>query len=87
LESAWVGRFGGQAEVVATEAGSMPFKFHNRVDIDQEAGVDQEAGIVYFTDISTAYQRRYVTVPKFVTGLLFLNRLRITGRSCYAPVM
>ncbi|XBI61035.1 hypothetical protein VPH35_041891 [Triticum aestivum] len=46
-----VGRRGGLAEVVATEAGGVPFNFLNGVD------VDQETGDVYFTDSSTAYQR------------------------------
>ncbi|XBI06854.1 hypothetical protein VPH35_134830 [Triticum aestivum] len=46
-----VGRGGGLAEVVATEAGGVPFKFLNGVDIDQETGD------VYFTDSSTIYQR------------------------------
>jgi sugar lactone lactonase YvrE len=49
-----VGRRGGLAEVVATEAAGVPFNFLNGVD------VDQETGDVYFTDSSTAYQRRYV---------------------------
>lgn len=46
-----VGRRGGLAKVVATEAGGVPFNFLNGVD------VDQETGDVYFTDSSTAYQR------------------------------
>ncbi|XP_040383699.1 protein STRICTOSIDINE SYNTHASE-LIKE 10-like [Oryza brachyantha] len=46
-----VGRRGGLAEVVATEAGGVPFNFVNGVD------VDQETGDVYFTDSSTTYQR------------------------------
>ncbi|KAF0893964.1 hypothetical protein E2562_033381 [Oryza meyeriana var. granulata] len=49
-----VGRRGGLAEVVATEAGGVPFNFVNGVD------VDQDTGDVYFTDSSTTYQRRYV---------------------------
>ena len=48
-----VGRCGGLAEVVATEADGLPFNFLNGVD------VDQETGDVYFTDSSTVYQRRY----------------------------
>ncbi|KAF0893963.1 hypothetical protein E2562_033381 [Oryza meyeriana var. granulata] len=46
-----VGRRGGLAEVVATEAGGVPFNFVNGVD------VDQDTGDVYFTDSSTTYQR------------------------------
>ncbi|VAI17762.1 unnamed protein product [Triticum turgidum subsp. durum] len=46
-----VGRCGGLAEVVATEADGLPFNFLNGVD------VDQETGDVYFTDSSTVYQR------------------------------
>ncbi|KAM0827737.1 hypothetical protein ACQ4PT_068006 [Festuca glaucescens] len=46
-----VGRRGGLAKVVATEAAGVPFNFLNGVD------VDQETGDVYFTDSSTAYQR------------------------------
>jgi sugar lactone lactonase YvrE len=44
---------GGLAEVVATEAGSVPFNFLNGLD------VDQRTGDVYFTDSSTTYRRRY----------------------------
>ncbi|KAG8056583.1 hypothetical protein GUJ93_ZPchr0002g25884 [Zizania palustris] len=46
-----VGRGGGLAEVVATEAAGVPFNFVNGVD------VHQETGDVYFTDSSTTYQR------------------------------
>lgn len=50
-----VGRRGGLAEAVATaDAAGAPLNFVNGVD------VDQETGHVYFTDSSTAYQRRYV---------------------------
>lgn len=49
-----VGRRGGRAEVVATEAGGATLNFVNGVD------VDQETGHVYFTDSSATYQRRYV---------------------------
>jgi hypothetical protein len=50
-----VGRRGGLAKVVATEAAGVPFNFLNGVD------VDQKTGDVYFTDSSTAYQRRYAS--------------------------
>lgn len=49
-----VGRRGGLAEAVATEAGGAPLNFVNAVE------VDQETGLVYFTDSSATYQRRYV---------------------------
>ncbi|XP_062193158.1 protein STRICTOSIDINE SYNTHASE-LIKE 10-like [Phragmites australis] len=42
---------GGLAEVVATEAGGVPFNFLNGLD------VDQRTGDVYFTDSSTTYRR------------------------------
>jgi hypothetical protein len=44
-----VGPAGGVAEVVAVEAGGVPFNFTNGVDIDQATGD------VYFTDSSTSY--------------------------------
>ncbi|KAL6846072.1 hypothetical protein ACP4OV_023520 [Aristida adscensionis] len=46
-----VGRRGGLAEAVATEAGGAPLNFVNGVD------VDQETGHVYFTDSSATYRR------------------------------
>ncbi|PWZ14669.1 Protein STRICTOSIDINE SYNTHASE-LIKE 10 [Zea mays] len=46
-----VGRRGGLAEAVATEAGGAPLNFVNAVE------VDQETGLVYFTDSSATYQR------------------------------
>jgi hypothetical protein len=49
-----VGRRGGLAEVVATEAGGAPLNFVNGVD------VDQETGHIYFTESSATYQRRSV---------------------------
>ncbi|KAK3133214.1 hypothetical protein QOZ80_6AG0533800 [Eleusine coracana subsp. coracana] len=42
---------GGLAEVVAAEAGGVPFYFLNGLD------VDQRTGDVYFTDSSTTYRR------------------------------
>lgn len=42
---------GGLAEVLATEAGGVPFNFLNGLD------VDQNTGHVYFTDSSTTYRR------------------------------
>ena len=43
---------GGLAEVLATEAGGVPFNFLNGLDVDQNTGQ------VYFTDSSTTYRRR-----------------------------
>ncbi|KAJ1289490.1 hypothetical protein BS78_02G168000 [Paspalum vaginatum] len=42
---------GGLAEVVAAEAGGVPFNFLNGLD------VDQRTGDVYFTDSSTTFRR------------------------------
>ncbi|KAL6902070.1 hypothetical protein ACP4OV_004946 [Aristida adscensionis] len=50
-----VGPDGGEAEVLATEAGGAPFRFVNGLD------VDQATGDVYFTDSSTTYPRRFNT--------------------------
>jgi len=46
-----VGPNGGEATVLATEAGGAPLRFTNGVDIDQVTGD------VYFTDSSTTYTR------------------------------
>ncbi|KAF8721293.1 hypothetical protein HU200_023222 [Digitaria exilis] len=46
-----VGPNGGEATVLATEAGGVPLRFTNGVDIDQVTGD------VYFTDSSTTYTR------------------------------
>ncbi|XP_062230141.1 protein STRICTOSIDINE SYNTHASE-LIKE 10-like [Phragmites australis] len=46
-----VGPNGGEAKVLATEAGGAPLRFTNGVD------VDQVTGDVYFTDSSTTYSR------------------------------
>ncbi|XP_073283055.1 protein STRICTOSIDINE SYNTHASE-LIKE 3-like [Primulina huaijiensis] len=46
-----VGRKGGLATSLATEAEGVPFGFTNDLDIDDD-------GIVYFTDSSTTYRRR-----------------------------
>ncbi|VAI17760.1 unnamed protein product [Triticum turgidum subsp. durum] len=43
---------GGLVQVVATEAGGVPFNFLNGLD------VDQKSGDVYFTDSSSTYRRR-----------------------------
>lgn len=46
-----VGREGGLAISLTTEAEGIPLKFTNDLDVDDE-------GNVYFTDSSTKYQRR-----------------------------
>ncbi|XP_075491699.1 protein STRICTOSIDINE SYNTHASE-LIKE 3-like [Primulina tabacum] len=46
-----VGRKGGLATSLATQAEGVPFGFTNDLDIDDD-------GIVYFTDSSTTYRRR-----------------------------
>ncbi|CAM0884608.1 unnamed protein product [Alopecurus aequalis] len=50
-----VGPEGGEAEVLATGAGGVPFNFVNGID------VDQTTGDVYFTDSSVTYPRRFNT--------------------------
>ncbi|TVU08258.1 hypothetical protein EJB05_41655, partial [Eragrostis curvula] len=60
-----VGKDGGEATVLATEADGVPFKFTNGVD------VDQVTGDVYFTDSSTTYTRadhQKVTTTSDSTG-------------------
>ncbi|KAL3516951.1 hypothetical protein ACH5RR_023853 [Cinchona calisaya] len=62
-----VGPQGGLARSLATEAQGVPFRFLNDVV------VDQETGMVYFTDSSTRFQRRdfaYVTLTRDNTGRL-----------------
>ncbi|CAO2186287.1 unnamed protein product [Urochloa humidicola] len=55
-----VGPKGGEATVLATEAGGVPLRFTNGVD------VDQVTGDVYFTDSSTTYTRAQ---HEMVTGM------------------
>ncbi|KAM5552101.1 protein STRICTOSIDINE SYNTHASE-LIKE 10-like [Rosa sericea] len=43
---------GGVAQILATSAEGVPFRFLNGVDIDRQSGM------VYFTDTSAIYQRR-----------------------------
>jgi hypothetical protein len=65
-----VGRGGGRAEAVATEAGGAALNFANGVD------VDQETGHVYFTDSSATFHRRYVRVYVPVPCLCFHSLLQ-----------
>lgn len=46
-----VGKEGGQARLLASEADGVPFNFTNDLAIGQD-------GVIYFTDTSTKYQRR-----------------------------
>ncbi|KAF8648020.1 hypothetical protein HU200_065055 [Digitaria exilis] len=57
-----VGRRGGLAEAVVTEAGGAPLNFANGVD------VDQDTGHVYFTDSSATFQRRRRAAACSATG-------------------
>ena len=47
-----VGAEGGLATGVVTQAQGVPLAFPNGIDIDEENG------LVYFTDSSSRYQRR-----------------------------
>ncbi|PAN20274.1 hypothetical protein PAHAL_3G397300 [Panicum hallii] len=75
-----VGPGGGEAEVLATEAGGVPFNFVNGVD------VDPATGDVYFTDSSTVYTRARNTeimIHRDTTGRL----LRYDARTRRATVL
>ena len=50
----FVGRNDGVAKQLAISAERVPFRFTNALDIDQNTGV------IYFTDTSTIFQRWYV---------------------------
>lgn len=54
-----VGPNGGQAQQLVASADGVPFGFTNALDIDSKTGV------VYFTDSSIRYQRRYPSVYFF----------------------
>lgn len=49
-----VGRNGGKAQQLATSADGIPFKLTNALDIDTITGM------IYFTDSSKTFQRRYL---------------------------
>lgn len=59
-----VGPEGGLAMPLVTEAEGVPLGFTNDLDIDDD-------GTVYFTDSSTNYQRRSVSLHSFFTGFSF----------------
>lgn len=50
-----VGPEGGLAKPVTNEVDGVPFVFTNDVDVAED-------GVIYFTDTSTKYQRRWVVV-------------------------
>lgn len=54
-----MGPGGGNATILATEAEGVPFRFLNDLDIDQATQV------VYFTDTSAKFARRYSPVSLF----------------------
>ena len=60
-----VGQNGGVAKQVAISAKGVPFRFTNALDIDQNTGV------VYFTDTSTIFQRWYVSSIYFLLYRFF----------------
>ncbi|KAF9623578.1 hypothetical protein IFM89_003368 [Coptis chinensis] len=63
----WVGPNGGQATLLASTAGGVPFRFTNNLVIHPETGV------VYFTDSSTIFTRKdhlCVTLTGDITGRL-----------------
>lgn len=58
---------GGKPEVLASSLGGVPFMFTNALD------VDEETGIVYFTDTSTVFQRRYIILLLTSYSSFFLH--------------
>lgn len=61
-----VGPEGGLATSLSTEAESVPFRFTNDLDIDEE-------GNIYFTDSSIRYQRRYLEFINFAEIKKYYN--------------
>jgi sugar lactone lactonase YvrE len=59
----------GVATKLATQAQGLPLGFTNSLDIDQRSGV------VYFTDSSTQYPRRYVLL-KYFSRIKLINFMR-----------
>ena len=78
-----VGPNGGEATVLATEAGGAPLRFTNGVDIDQVTGD------VYFTDSSKTYtraQHQMVTTTGDSTGRIMKYDPRGLIKSpCFCP--
>lgn len=70
-----VGPKGGVAQVLANSSEGIPFRFTNGLDIDNNTGV------VYFTDSSIIFQRRYS-----FSFLLFTVALD-TSIVCYLKLM
>jgi len=59
-----VGPEGGVATQLAASAEGVPFRFMNALDVDSRTGV------VYFTDSSIYFQRRYYCFQPFLFFLL-----------------
>lgn len=62
-----VGPEGGLATAVATQSEGIPFRFCNSLDIDQSTG------IIYFTDSSSQFQRRYIYIYELKMALRSLS--------------
>ncbi|KAL3525443.1 hypothetical protein ACH5RR_013815 [Cinchona calisaya] len=82
-----IGPNGGLASPLAREAEGIPFRFTNGL------AVDQNTGMVYFTDTSTRFQRRdyqYVELTRDNTGRLLrfdptTNRVTVLMRNLLFP--
>lgn len=61
-----VGPEGGQAEVVLSEIDGKPLMFTNDLDFDEE-------GVLYFTDSSTKWQRKWVLSSSWHAALMASN--------------
>ena len=60
-----VGPEGGLATLVASQAQGVPFAFTNGLDISEDTG------LLYFTDSSTRYPRRYNIITHYLIHILF----------------
>ncbi|KAK8312649.1 hypothetical protein V6Z11_D01G056700 [Gossypium hirsutum] len=67
-----IGPNGGIAQTLVSSVERIPFKFINGLDIDSSAGV------IYFTDNSTTFQRRY--------GLMFPNGVALNKNHSFLLV-
>lgn len=66
-----IGPNGGYPQQLANSAEGVPFCFLNALDIDNETGM------VYFTDTSTIFQRRYYYIHnKLIISFEFLCLLQ-----------
>lgn len=66
-----VGKEGGYATQLATSVQGVPFKWLYAVT------VDQRTGIVYFTDVSSIHDDRYLQIKSLVFFFFFLVNLLI----------